>query len=137
MARPLRSLRQIPPAPPCAGSHEVALPPYGRSCHLIASSAAHAAPPKGASLIIPNRQLSGRASGNADNYFLIIASDNNNYRHCLRAALGSHLRSVSPLPHPCAGGHEVALPPYGRSCHLIASSAARAAPQGGIPKITE
>ena len=57
-------------------------------------------PPKGASLIIPNRQLSGRASGNADNYFLIIARDNNNYRHCLRAALGYHIRSVSPCPTP-------------------------------------
>ncbi len=99
MARPLRSLRQIPlPHPALEATRWHYLPTVGAATSWL--PALPMLPPKGASLIIPNRQLSGRASGNADNYFLIIASDNNNYRHCLRAALGSHLRSVSPLPHP-------------------------------------
>ena len=99
MARPLRSLRQIPlPHPALEATRWHFLPTVGDATSRL--PALPMLPPKGASLIIPNRQLSGRASGNADNYFLIIARDNNNYRHCLRAALGSHLRSVSPLPHP-------------------------------------
>ena len=51
--------------------------------------------------------------------------------------LSAPISAACPPAPPCAGGHEVALPPYGRSCHLMASSAARAAPKGGIPNNTE
>ena len=118
MARPLRSLRQIPlPHPALEATRWHFLPTVGAATSRL--PALPVLPPKGASLIIPNRQLSGRASGNADNYFLIIARDNNNYRHCLRAALGSHLRSVSPCPtlrwRPRGGTTSLRseLPPHG------------------------